>query len=67
MTQVVCENCESLEKKVHYLKKIVDKLSKGKTNFETVLSSKKCFLGKACSIFNPHSKKNGVSKPFFML
>jgi len=24
---LVCENCESLEKKVHYLVKIVDKLS----------------------------------------
>jgi len=30
---LVCENCESLEKKVHYLVKTVDKLSKGKSNF----------------------------------
>jgi len=37
-----CENCESLEKKVHYLLKIVDKLSKGKSNFETILSSQTC-------------------------
>jgi len=28
---LVCENCESLEKKVHYLVKIVDRLSKGKS------------------------------------
>jgi len=27
---LVCENCESLEKKVHYLVKTVDKLLKGK-------------------------------------
>ena len=32
---LVFENCESLEKKVHYLVKTVDKLSKGKSNFET--------------------------------
>ena len=42
----VCENCESLEKKVHYLVKIVDKLSKGKSNFETVLTSQKLCLWK---------------------
>jgi len=30
---LVCENCESLEKKVHYLVKTVDKLSKDKSNF----------------------------------
>ena len=27
---LVCENCENLEKKVHYLVETVDKLSKGK-------------------------------------
>jgi len=27
-----CENCESLEKKVHYLLKTVDKFSKGQSN-----------------------------------
>jgi len=59
-----CENCESLQEKVHYLVKIVDKLSKGKSNFETVLSSKKCVFGKVGMDFNPHSKKSGVSKPF---
>jgi len=26
---LVCENCENLERKVHYLVRIVDKLSKG--------------------------------------
>jgi len=31
--------CESLQKKVHYLVKTVDKLSKEKSNFETVLTS----------------------------
>jgi len=60
----VCENCESLEKKVHYLVKTVDKLSKGKSNFEIVLSSKKCVFGKSSLGFNPQSKKSGISKPF---
>jgi len=56
----VCENCESLEKKVHYLVKIVNKLSKGKSNFKTVLSYKKCVFVKVGLGFNPHSKKSGV-------
>jgi len=60
----VCENCESLEKKVYYLVKTVDKLSKGKSNFETILSSKKFVFGIASLGFNPQSKKSGVSKPF---
>jgi len=34
-----CENCESLEKKVHYLVKTVDMLTTGKSNFENVLAS----------------------------
>ena len=29
---LVCENCESLEKKVHYLVETMDRLSKGKSN-----------------------------------
>jgi len=33
----VCENCESLEKKVHYLVKIMDRLLIGKSNFESVI------------------------------
>ena len=41
----VCENCESLEKKIHYLVKTVDKLSKGKSHFEIVLASQNCVLG----------------------
>jgi len=41
----VCENCESLEKKIHYLVKTVDKISKGKSNFKTVLASQNCVLG----------------------
>jgi len=60
----VCENCESLEKKVHYLVKTVDKLSKGKLNFETVLASQNCVFRKYGLGFNPQSKKNGISKPF---
>jgi len=59
-----CENCESLEKKIHYLVKIVDKLSKGKSNFEFLLSSKKCVFGKTSLGFNPQSKKSGGLKPF---
>ena len=43
----VCENCKTLESKVHYLVKIVDKLSKGKSNFETVLAFQKCVFGKS--------------------
>ena len=53
-----CENCASLEKNVHYLVKNVDKLSKGKSNFETVLTSQNCVFRKAGLGFNPHSKKN---------
>ena len=60
----VCENCESLEKKIHYLVKIVDKFSKGKSNFETVLASQNCVFGKSGLGFNPQSKKSGVSKPY---
>jgi len=60
----VCENCESLEKKIHYLVKIVDKLSKGKSNFETVLASQNCVFGKSSLGFYPQSKKNGISKPY---
>jgi len=52
----VCENCESLEKKIHYLVKTVDKLSKGKSNFETVLASQNCVFGKSGRGFNPQSK-----------
>jgi len=62
---LVCENCESLEKKIHYLVKTVDKLSKGKSNFENVLASQNCVLGKVRLGFNPQSKQNKFSKFFF--
>jgi len=42
----------------------MDKLSKGKSNFETVLASQKCVFGKFGLGFNPQNKKNGISKPF---
>jgi len=58
---LVCENCESLEKKVHYLVKTVDRLSKGKSNFETVLASQNCVFRKAGLGFNPQSKKTEFS------
>ena len=60
-----CENCESLEKKVNYLVKTVDKLSKGKSNFENIFSSQQCVFGKARLDFNHHSKHKSVSKTFF--
>ena len=60
----ICENCKTLESKVHYLVRTVDKLSKGKSNFETVLASQKCVFGKSSLGFYPQNKKNGISKPF---
>jgi len=60
---LVCENCESLEKKVHYFVKTVDKLSKGKSNFENVLASQNCVFRKAGLGFNPQNKfSNSFSK-----
>ena len=59
-----CENCKTLESKVHYLVRTVDKLSKGKSIFETVLAFQKCIFGKSGLWFNPQNKKNGISKPF---
>jgi len=59
-----CENCKTLESKGHYLVRTVDKLSKGKSNFETDLASQKCVFGKSGLQFNPQSKKNGISKSF---
>jgi len=64
---LVCENCESLEKKVHYLVKIVDRLSKDKSNFEIVFASQNCVFGKAGLGFNPQSKKTEFSKSFSKL
>jgi len=64
---LVCENCENLEKKVHYLVRTVDKLSKGKSNFENVLASQNCVFGKAGLGFNPHNKQDKFSKSFSKL
>jgi len=50
---LICDNCENLEKKVHYLLSTVDKLSKGKSNFEN---------GKAGLGFNPQNKQDKFSK-----
>ena len=52
---LICENCENLEKKVHYLVCIVDKLSKRKSNFENVLASQNCVFGRAGLGFNPQN------------
>jgi len=59
-----CENCKSLEKKVHYLVKTMDRLITGKSNFENVFASQNCVFGKAGLGFYPLNKKNGNSKPF---
>ena len=55
---LICENYENLEKKVHYLVSTVDKLSKGKSNFENVLASQNCVFGKAGLGFNPQNKQD---------
>ena len=64
---LVCENCENLEKKVHYLVSIVDKLSKGKSNFENVLASQNCVFGRFGLGFNPQNKQDNFSKNFSKL
>ena len=61
---LICTNCENLEKKVHYLVETVDKLSKGKSNFENVLASQSCVFGKAGLGFNPQNKQDRFSKSF---
>ena len=61
---LVCENCENLEKKVHCLVRIVDKLSKGKSNFESVLASQNCVFGRVGLGFNPQNKQDNFSKKF---
>jgi len=60
----LCENYKILENKVFYLVKTVDKLTKGKSNFENVLASQNCVFGKSGLGFNPHSKNSGFFKPF---
>ena len=59
-----CENCKSLQKKVHYLLKTVDKFSKGQSNLETIFASQNCIFGKVGLGFNTNSKNRSVSKPF---
>jgi len=51
-----CKNCESLENKINYLVKTVDKLSKEKSNFENVLASQRCIFGKSGHGFNLQGK-----------
>jgi len=58
------ENCEALQKKVHYILKTMDKFSKGQSNLKAVLSSQNCVLRKVGLGFNPNSKNKSVSKPF---
>jgi len=64
---LICENCENLENKVHYLVRTVDKLSKGKSNFENVLASQNCVFGKVGLGFNPQNKQEKFSKSFSKL
>jgi len=59
-----CENYDSLQKKVHYLLKTMDKFSKDQSNLETVFASQNCVFGKAGLGFNPNSKNKPFSKPF---
>jgi len=42
----------------------MDKISKGKSNFETVLASQNCVFGKDGLSFNPRSKKKAVTSFF---
>ena len=44
--------------------KTVDKLSKGKSNFETILAYQNCVFRKSGLGFKPQSKKSCVSKPY---
>ena len=60
----ICENCEIVEKNIHYLLKTLDKITTGKSNFKDVLASQKCVFGKVGLGFYHQSKKNKISKPF---
>jgi len=68
-TLLVCDSlvCENLEKKVHHLVRTVDKLSKGKSNFDNVLASQKGVFGRAGLGFNPQNKQDKFSKSFSKL
>ena len=59
-----CENCESLEKKVHYLLKTMDKFSKGQSNLETVLASQNVFLARLGWGFIQTARTNLFQNPF---
>jgi len=56
----VCENCENLERKIHYLLKTLDKLTNEKSNFKDVLASQNCVFGKVGLGFYPQNKGNGI-------
>jgi len=60
----ICKNCESLQKKVLYIVKTVDTISKGKSNLENVLASQKCVFRKFGFGFNPQRKKQWLFKTF---
>jgi len=62
-----CENCENLERKIHYLLKTMDKLTIGKSILENVLASHNCIFGKVGLGFYPQRKGNGISKPFSLV
>jgi len=64
LIQAFVKNFETLQNKVHYLLKIVDKFSKGQSNLEIVLASQNCVFRKAELGFNPNSKNISVSKTF---
>ena len=51
-----------LKGKCHYLVSTVDKLSKGKSNFENVLASQNCVFGRDGLGFNPQNKQDKFSK-----
>jgi len=64
VTQILVKTVNLLKKMFHYLLKIMDRLTTGKSNFENVLASQNCVFGKAGLGFYPQSKNNGISKPF---
>ena len=45
----------------------MDKLSKGKSNFENVLASQNCVFGRAGLGFNPQNEQDKFSKTFSKL
>jgi len=59
-----CKKCKSLQKKVLYLVKTMNKISKGKSNFENVLTSQNRVFRKFVLGFNPQRRHSGISKPF---